>query len=285
MAMKVSIGFTGSAIVYFKLGVWNIVMVSDHCHKVKFAHPLTGGVYQDFAHTGNPRTVTFRAPGATQATGWGAGEPDKFLNMSDSRMHDKFSATESNLVKRVVPRNGRQYVHLKIPFGTVKGGSGFGTPYYYERVGTGAKIPLGKSVTTGFGLKFDVPDGVDLTLAIDDVTHPNPIVFQSGPAAIALDFNNYCDECSTDNDFINHYDWVCDRRSLPPAVPIQWVAGEFDDVCTLKVEPTKENIERFELELKELHTMRANEKFSWDMALEGPAGDCDPVIIEPPPGD
>ncbi len=282
--MNITVGVIGSSMVYFKDGFWNVVFISDTCHVVNLAGPHTGGVYRPFARPQYHRNVLFRANGATPATGWDPAERDKFLNLSASYLHGSASGSESNLEEFPDPRYGHQRVHLKIPFGTVRAANSYGSEYYYQRVGTYSRIPMGKSMPNAFGISFVVPDGVPLTLAISDSTSPNPIVIPADSGNVTLTFNNYCDICKGYNDFIHHDEWIRDRRSIGSSNPIQFVAGELDDICNFAGEPTKANIESFEKQLAEAYLQTAAQLFSYDLKRFGPDGDCDPVGIEPPPG-
>lgn len=285
MAMNVNVGVIGSSMVYFKNGVWNIVFITDTCHLAKFANPDTGGGLQPLAKSGYPRTIEFKANNTPAATGWDPAEAAKFVNMSDARMHGQLNATESNLRISPTSRYGRQWVHMKIPYGTVTAVGPMSDEYYYKRYGAYNRRWLMDEAATMFSLSFRVPANNPLDLVITDPLNPTPIHFNYRNGNLDLIFNSYCPIVKSYNDYVHHYDWVFDRNSPSESEPIWFLCGEVTDPRYLGKEVSDGEAEEIESADRRFHEEWANETLGITKLKMGPAGDCDPVIIDPPPGD
>ncbi len=269
--MQVEIVVEGSALLYFKKGLWNVVFITDSCHNVKFSNPDGSGVYEPLARDKYPRLIDFTAAGTAPAVGPDPKVVDQFLNMSDKRLHgEQPSGKFSNLIVRPDANNGRQFVAMRVPYGSMDTMGVFSKPYYYAPYGEFIRRPLGKGVAKKFLIRFEVTDDKGLDMTIRDGVADITTNFPQRTDKLVLTFDNECLEWMPYNDFIHFYDWIYDERSTNPKYPIRFLAGE--DTGPIRLEKDQENL-------------NDNEITELDSKILGPEGDCDPVIIEPPPGD
>lgn len=260
--MQVTIAVKGQCIVYFKDRVWNVVFVTDKCHQVLFSTDpaVPNRVDKEIlARKTVPRIITFSGGNAKEATGpAGTGALDELLNLSMQHLHEEDSIPaangdrRSNLLVKPQSLNGRHYIHMKVPYGSLGAtwpDDGDMPEYFVEEVGTGVPQTLGRSVASGIEITFDIDDASDLKMTIVDSQSGSDDRYYSGKADHTLTFNNDCEEPNPKvNDFLNIYDWVFDK---PSGGTRKFVAGKLRKIG---YEPKKSL-----------------------------TGDCDPVAIEPPP--
>ena len=258
--MKVLINVVGSAIVYYERGksTWHVVFITDSCHDVQFFAP-NASKSVPLAKPGIPPKITFTADGALPASRPDANIVEEFLNMSSFFMHGARSSELSNL--DVVPNStqGRSYVHMSIPYGHLRVAEYCKDEYVVEDVISTIKIPLKRVVASEFAITFDVPDPGALAMTIKDSDGTQTNTYSAKPI-LRMRFDNFCSTKELENDFINYYDWLLDSRSTPTR-QIRFLAG-------------KEGAHEAE-----------SEKFDGPGEKKGVQGNCDPVIVEPPPGD
>lgn len=276
MSTRVTILVQGSSIVYFQRGVWNVVFITDTCHQVKFDSPGPGAL-SVLAKAGADRTIGFSvgAGGFSTSVPPAAQVIDAFFNLSTGVLHGVRGATLSNLdniVKPPLERPGRQYIHMTIPSGTMTHKTVTAEPYLYRPVGETFNRPWGKGVAASFAITFTIEDPRGLTMTIrDPISRDEILQFPPVDDQIVISFDNDCNDDKEENDFIHVYDWVRDITN--PAKKFE--AGKhlypFVAEANPRMVPASEREKVTVLE-------------DGTVTFDGLHGNCDPVIIEPPPG-
>jgi hypothetical protein len=178
-------------------------------------------------------------------------------------MHGVGADGLSNLSEKANPQGGRQYVHIKIPYGVLSVTKRNDGEYFIERQGSGMPKSLGRPVASEFAISFEVSDEAGLMMTIlDDEIVADKRFYPTTSAPLELIFNNDCDQEQVVNDFTNIYDWVYDTSAPDGIHPKQFFAGKLQ-----------------RLSLDDSHIDR-----SANFRVMGKAGDCDPMIIDPAPG-
>ena len=148
---------------------------------------------------------------------------------------------------------------MTIPYGVVSVIAHTGGEYFIEPYRSGLPETLGRDVASEFSISFDVAGTDGLTMTIRDKSGDDVRKYPS-TQALDLRFDNYCNAVQTYNDFINFYDWLYDTTSADPAEPKRFVAGKLIRINLLPPGPALAG------------------------RIMGRQGDCDPIIIDPPPG-
>ncbi|MGB5015563.1 MAG: hypothetical protein WBO68_16190 [Pyrinomonadaceae bacterium] len=270
MAMNVKIDVEGSVILYLKNDVWNLIFVTETCHNLKFTDPTMANPPEPLAKTNYPITIDFTASGTVQRAEWGIDELPYFMNMNDARLHGRGFTGQGFLVVDPKSHNNCQWVHVKVPFGVVKHSQTTTTDYYYRGYNDLGARDWIDPVTKGFTIEFDVKDGETLTMTSSDPLEAKPREYTANVPSLTLKFDNDCKNRIGYNDFVHFYDWVFDTRSPSRDEPIMFVAGKKSYLKVFEKDASDEKIKDFYLQVNK--------------ALMSPDGNCDPVVIEPPPG-
>jgi hypothetical protein len=248
MLMKVRINVKGSAIVYLDRQAWRILFVTDDCHTLSFCDPIYGP--EDLAPSKHTRRgISFSATGASISRKLSDSTRRKFLNLSHSDLHGKKSAGRSNLClhNKMNPDHG--YVHMTVPYGKLQVQRYTSKSYYVQQVSPqlGVQKNLKFKPAAEFYIEFEA---TGLTMNIRESLAGYPRSYNE-TGTLVLDFDNYCYKDRHGNDFVHHYEWVCD----PPA--------------TTNTAPKRFNSDRV--------------SGSGQHGILNKDGNCDPVLIEPPP--
>ena len=223
--MIVTVRVKGQAIVYRKHDIWNVVFITDYCHHLAFSDPSHSDevlAKQKFA-----RTLLFSASGVDVSKPATTDVVNEFLNLSLPIMHGVHGPGISNLTEKPNPQDGRQYVHMKIPFGVLSVTNRNIGECFIERQGSGLPKSLGRPVASEFAITFDVSDPAGLTLTIyDDEIGAEKRLYPTTAGPLELIFNNDCDQEPMVNDFTNIYDWLYDISPPDGIYPKQFVAGK-----------------------------------------------------------
>lgn len=142
---------------------------------------------------------------------------------------------------------GREIISMMIPTGVLDANTLTDEEYYIEQISPvhNKKQHLGRQAASSIKLEMTLNSGRGLSMLIQDSEGASTLSFPFGED-LNLTFNNHCSGgCSTFNDFILYYDWLKDADD----VNRKFVAGQ--------------SINTF----SPLH------------------GNCDPVVVEPPPDD
>lgn len=259
--MIVKVRVKGQAILYRKHDTWNVVFITDHCHHLAFSDP--GHSEEILAKQKFTRTILFSAADVDVSEPPTTGVVNEFLNLSLPIMHGIHGPGLSSLTEKPNPQGGRQYVQIKIPFGVLSVTKRNDVECFIERHGSGMPKSLGRPVASEFAITFDVSDPAGLTMTIfDDEIGADKRLYPTTADPLELIFNNDCDQEPMVNDFTNIYDWLYDISPPDGIHPKQFVAGK----------------------LKTLSLADSNIDESGNFRVRGRTGDCDPVIIDPPPG-
>ncbi len=148
-------------------------------------------------------------------------------------------------------------MHLKVPIGTL-GGEDMVPDYWIAEYPNGAAAAHGHEVAKIARLTFQLNDGGKVAILFGDENGPEMTSWSESKAGdIHLLFDNDCHLPGDRSDFLNYYDWVTDKSVFPPGSR-RYTAGKLHNTFA-KGAP---------LEAK----------------MMGRDGNCDPVVIDPPPG-
>lgn len=257
MALAVTLDIAGDAIIYEKDSVWNVVFITDKVHKLKVYKIGSTEPDIELADANQSLAMYLNPVGPVSLTrGRGRGFAS-ILNLNDSDLHGLDANGRSNLNIKPNPSNGRQYVHLRVPVGTL-GGEDMVPDYWIAENPDGAVIAHGHEVAKIARLTFQLNDGGKIAIHLKDENGPVLKSWGENKAGdIHLLFDNDCHSSGDRDDFLNYYDWVTDKSVFPPGSR-QFIAGKLHNLFT-KGAP---------LETK----------------MMGRDGNCDPVVVDPPPG-
>lgn len=257
MAIAVTLDIAGDAIIYEKDAVWNVVFITDKDHTVKVYSNGSTKPDAELADLNRPLAMYMRPVSPVMLTrGRGRGFAS-ILNFNDTDLHRLDAHGRSNLNVKPNPSDGRQYVHLKVPIGTL-GGEDMVPDYWIAEYPNGAAAAHGHEVAKIARLTFQLNDGGKVAILFGDENGPEMTSWSESKAGdIHLLFDNDCHLPGDRSDFLNYYDWVTDKSVIPPGSR-RYTAGKLHNTFA-KGAP---------LEAK----------------MMGRDGNCDPVVIDPPPG-
>ncbi len=257
MTIAVTIDIGGDAIIYEKNRVWNIVFITDKDHMVKVYNNGPTKPDIELADANRPTKLYFKPTGAATMTRSHGRGYDSILNLNDSDLHGSDAMGKSNLNEMPTPAGGRQYVHLEIPIG-VLGGESPAPDYWIAEYPGGVPAAHGHAVAKLARLTFSLNDGGRVAIHEKDENGREVMSWAASKAGdIHLLFDNDCHLPGNRNDFLNYYDWVTDKSGFPPGTR-KFIAGK-------------------------LHSKFAKGA-PLDEKMMGRDGNCDPVVIDPPPG-
>ncbi len=257
MTLAVTLDIAGDAIIYEKDLVWNIVFITDADHTIKVYRNGSTIPAIELADRTRPLTMYLKPVNpATMARGRGKGFAS-ILNLNDSDLHGLDAKGQSNLNAKPNSSNGRHYVHLRVPVGTL-GGEDMVPDYWIAEYPDGAATAHGHEVAKVARLTFQLNDGGKVAILAKDENGPELISWgESTSGDIHLLFDNDCHLPGNRSDFLNYYDWVTDKSVFPPGSR-QFTAGK-------------------------LHSSFAKGA-PLESKMMGRDGNCDPVVVDPPPG-
>ena len=245
--MIVNINVKGSCILYLENNIWNVVFITDDCHDVRFKDPIDTKE-RPLGKSDRQRQIEFVSSGSAASSN-PIGFSD-FFNLADYH--------NNGLRINPKPDCGRQYIEMKIPYGTLVAGSRRHKEYLIWEIGTGQPIRTGKYPATRFTIRFDSASDVEMIL--DDMYGIEKRTYRNNMPVLDLDFDNFCDISQGYNDFIHVYDWIEDARDSSKRFLAGTEDAKFEDPggCPPELSSVRKTM--------------------------GVDGDCDPIVIEPPPG-
>jgi hypothetical protein len=247
MSMTVNITFSGDVIVYFKDAVWNFIMITDKDHVAQMSYsslqPFPNGLRTP-GQKFRKLSLNSKFLSATNSVSEGP-QYNNILNMSASYLHGVDASGKSNISVGQASGQQREIIHLTFETGQIDGDSLL-NDYWIEDLSTGKVANVGKATAQQVKLTFTIDKGRDAVLTLDDDGSSSTL--QSwiyDPAGLQLTFDNGCHATGNRADFLHFYDWVYDIRD-----------GQM---------------------------FLAGKPGTGAMAVESLQGNCDPMMIDPPP--
>lgn len=302
--MIVRFRFKGSVMLYDKDNYWNVVVFTDKVHlgtmnvtENKNSQPLN-------SYSINPSQIAcpqiFEIDRNENWNGKRTISSDNlnlFLNLSDQALHGS-QFGRSNLRVKFDPSLQKSILIFKIPFGEVSVVNTHNCDYSIERRDdTSIKSVRSTGVVFCFEINFELTDKSELKF----LTYPslvngklveNPFdkLNQSGekPDEIIILVDNDCGGEEGTDDFLNVYSWVQDINNGTDGKPIQYIAKKSDPNCIeTKVFTSGLFRKGVSVEINEIvKFVNLSEKDGSVTSLEllhPKYGNCDPVIVDPPP--
>lgn len=259
MPMTVEILIEGLAVCFTEGNFWRVVFICDGLHPVKFMHNGAPHALSPLQHNFTDRNISFEgvplsapSPGAAF---------NSIFNMAANYAH--------GTGKLKLLRTGRtRFISMLIPSASLDTHCLTKRKYFVQEDRQGAPVLIIDRVARVICVKFAVPGPSELTMIIKEEKLPDirvPFPFQDG-TTLTLTFNNDCGILCHENDFYLYYDLVKDKEWK------KYTAGEIINSDLIHfTNPAKiENLVTDE-------TIPACPERSADL------GNCDPVVIEPPP--
>jgi hypothetical protein len=265
MPTNIRIQVDGAVILYLKNGEWNLVFSTERCHQVKLFDPINRPNNLILAGTANNRRVSFSSPGTPPAA---ASPPSAatirgFMNLADGQVHDAGNLEVVPFrppTSPQPPRYPRKYVHMTIPYGELTILRTSLKRYCVRNVSSDVCFEWQPGPAEAFEIVFALPDHSTLSMDVADVGGGSPIGtrrYSQSSEDIVLTINNRCNRPMGYNDSEHIYDWVADKRDDRR---FEW--GDCQYVCP--------------------HA--TSEDTDVEKRLAAVDGNCDPVMIDPPPG-
>ena len=257
MTLAVTLDIAGDAIIYEKDSVWNVVFITDEDHTIKVYSNGSTKPDIELADMNRPLAM-YLNPVRPVSLNRGRGKGfASILNLNDSDLHGLDANGRSNLNIKPNPSNGRQYVHVRVPVGTL-GGEAMVPDYWIAEHPNGSANAHGHEVAKIARLTFQLNDGGKIAIHLKDENGPVLKSWVESKAGdIHLLFDNDCHSSGNRSDFLNYYDWVTDK-SVFPLGNKRFIAGKLHSSFTKGT--------------------------SLEPKMMGRDGNCDPVVVDPPPG-
>lgn len=261
MSMTVEIRISGLAIFYQIGNVWQIVFICDATHPVNFKH----GSAADWTTLAKPdenRDISVYADKQIE-NGFKGDNYEQILNMAKD-MHGNG--------KLKVRRSGeRRLVFLSIPSAKIDCQTPTNDRYYI--IEPDGKFRYINSVAKTVKASIQMEKGNGLTMIIKD--NDGTSLLASVPfnekytdkQPYPIEFYNDCEgESSESNDFLIYYEWVKDKDNENKKFTAGRVNGNLKDI----LDAAEKNGETVNI-------------FDEKVILSPENGNCDPVVIDPPP--
>ncbi len=265
MPTEIRIQVDGAVILYIREGVWNLVFITEWCHPVEFHDPINRPHRVILAGTTGNRLIRFSTDGDYPSAGRLNPEiVHEFVNLADPRLHGSGNLEVVSFrppSRPVPPRYPRNYVHMTIPYGELSILRHSSKSYCVRDIKSNC-LQWEPSPAEAFEISFTLPDSSTLHMDVDEVGD-SPLMprrsYSQSTSDIILTIDNRCHKEMGYNDSEHVYDWVKDKRGDRR---FEW--GDCMYVCP-------DSVTDF------IGLGMSPAMFSRD-------GNCDPVIIEPPPG-
>lgn len=235
---------------------WNIVFLGDDVHPVNFTYKNSHG---------DPTTTPLRKKWSDLKAVF---EPDSFIDALD-RKGEGFN-TIFNMAGGYAHGADKLRIHrrkkttdlvwLKVPHASLKGGLLTDREYYVQEFNyPGSPAEVIPKIAKELNLSFSFEGSLKLKVSDPADTSYNPsFSVQTGAGDIELEFDNDCDKHCTHNDFVELYELLMEHPDDRKFVAGQLKPRRYTDWGSPPVEEAD--------------------------AKSAEYGNCDPVVIEPPPG-
>lgn len=258
MVMTIELRISGLVAFYRskRKQFWNAVFICDADHPVNFRNKSKAD-WAPLHIKGRDRFISIIADRANEPDSLQGKDFKKILNMTRKEMHgvgnlsvERSGATD--IISMIIPA-AKLGMSEQTPFKYYVINN---TTHEYSNVGTVGRVATATiKLSKGKGFTMFVQDGAG---AVELAHFP----FKDGATRV-LEFNNDCGIAGkAENDFVRYYDWLKDKNGTTC-----W-AGRIDDVLAR----AEENRDTQTKSLKELVGILSSEN-----------GNCDIVVIEPPP--
>ena len=247
MATLINISLSGNVAIYDDGANWNLVFITDNDHQ--FVISDADGNHPDRTiRNGKDRVLKLTAGQVSDPSrSYAANAKNYALNMSAPYLHDVDPVSgRSNLIRTHSPGQGRELILVTVPYGTIDCPAFPGADFApdYWIMGSGKSYTVGHPIAKVLTLSFLDDSGTQLELTTGDPTEPAIDPWKYSTGVLNLKFNNDCQGQGNVDDFMHYYDCVYDKRDKR----IMFTAGKLGG------------------------------------GVLSSQGDCDPSMIEPPPG-
>jgi hypothetical protein len=249
MSTQINISLMGTVAVYDDGANWNLVFITDKDHQLIISDP-DGNHRDQTIRTGKDRALKLAVGQGSDPARSYTGNAKKYgLNMSEPYLHGIDPVTgKSNLNRTHSPGHGRELIRITVPYGTIDcpayPGPDYAADYWITNTSNGQSHQVGHPIAKTLILSFKDDSGKQLELTADDQTSPAIDPWSYSADVLNLIFNNDCQGQGNVDDFIHYYDCVFHKNDKRIMFTAGKVGGGF-------------------------------------FARQG---DCDPVMVEPPPG-
>lgn len=260
MPTRVEIHIVGLALCFFKNEVWNVVFVCDNVHPLEFTYPRgTGTASSSLREANRDLDINFSADEFTRID-----EPfgDNFWRLFNMAAPYAHGSGKLRIERR---RNLTDLVWMRVPAATFDVIRTTDNNYFVqEQRYAGAPVEIIGQVGKEAVLVFEMRERLAMNITDpDDGAYSRRYEFENGSGVIRLSFDNDCYANCTHNDFLDLYELVIDGS-----------AGSERKFAAGQVKSTLINARRDE----------SNSQTGFSI-MSPQYGNCDPVGIEPPPGD
>ncbi len=269
MSMTVNITIKGIALCFRKRGNWNIDFICDNDHPLLFEEPQVRPTELRVAG------VDFEMEFVNQGIDVKPPEPatvSNLFNMASTYAHGDVDSHGRKILIEKRNKNNTDRIRLIIPSATLSTLSVTPRPYYVQDIkssGLPVKIigPVAKELKATFTVDRDINSPLLLKTNLYGST-PREYPYQDG-TILDFVFDNDCKGSCTENDFLGVYEMIHDISGRKIA------AGQIQAVADVKGVFAEWLLEEgFQL---------VPHKSAKIMVPD--SGNCDPIGIEPPPGD
>lgn len=274
--MTVNILIGGLAVCYNKDNFWNVVFICDKDHPVNFKQDGTGDDPERLHQDKMDADISFDLGGSSISAPQKGGNFGSIFNMAADYAHKKNNLRLSQISRKT------NALAMRVPSAELGTHLLTDRDYWVQDIGEGttvgnpveligrvahilvAKLEIDRKMT--MSVKYKANEGAAAPLAA-----PIPPPFEKtfefvDNKEITLVFDNDCQGCIR-NDFVDLYDWV---KHVDKGKEKKFVAGKVKDELL--------NGQR------RVHPNKSEETSSAKKILSALHGNCDPVVIEPPPG-
>ena len=260
MPTKVVFSISGLVVCFIDKSEWNAVFICDANHRLKFTHPLLGEKY--LWESGQDINVELSCENFVKNISAPGTDFENVFNLSRKSVHGVNPIGRSNLKRRDRASKKKDLVWIRVPFSKLNVTAKNTDDYWFQEVKPTLQNPLSrKEVASAITVELDVEDDLTIRAYYDKFdTFKGTFPGKPGAGPIYFDLNNHCDPECTYNDFVNLYDFVIDESSGSER---QFLAGK------LKVDTSNVPFK--------------NEQGI--LVVSDEHGNCDPSVINPPPGD
>jgi|GEM_PF-4752471 len=262
MVLNVEIHVKGSVALYCKDRVWHLLFVTDPCHDVSFidgvhhTKPVSLGILE------SERSAKFTTGTEPSARGFEGAALGSFLNMHGDGLHELRPGQKARLGVHRNRKDGHGLLHMTVPFGVIMVTKETAKEYFTQQTTAPSRKPFGRKVASQFVISYNVTDPKGMTLTLDPAAAGSPLVYPIDLGRVVINIDNECNDVRKYNDFIHHYEWLRDSTLTPDGKLIRFIAGQ-------------EGAVDFPM---------PDEDYKATLGVLSPIfGDCDPVVIEPPP--
>lgn len=245
MPTRLKITIEGLCVSYYEQGQWTVVFLCDEKHPLKFTHPAGGFENVRLYVPGRDVVARFTAAGLA-AVGQPKGDDfTAIFNLAADYAHGP-----DKLVRRRRSQ-GTSLVTLIVPDSTLSSVKRTDQPYFVQEVKDRPGTPVELIGTVADKVLLEVGADEPVSLGIyDQGSQLEQFDLKASAGSIDLELNNDCDGGCDYNDFIHIYEAFMDKEDDK-----MFVAGQ--------IKPKRQGTKSL---------------------MSADQGNCDPTVIEPPPG-